>query len=702
MKKVFSSIRDNHDSIFKLLLFLLTLFIIVYFFPRQINFEYEYSKGKPWMQETIITSFDFPILKTQEELQKEREEVINENLPIFVFDESTFEQKGVEFVENFEQKWSEDKKIKKDKGFTFFNLFGQKKQATASRKYSLANYGLSVLEYLYNNGIVQLSDEFQWKEEDFLVLLQKENIAEKQELDKLFTINSAVDYINALGKLSMQESDFIVPLLLEALNHNVFYDKLATEKMLASELSNIVSSRGMLQKGQIVIQKGELVNDDKFQILSSYQKEFENQHWSKASVNFVLLGQVLLVFVAFLILFLFLKQYRPEVLQDSTKVTLILLLIVCMIVLTSFTLKWNSNFLYLIPFCILPIVLKAFFDTRLALFTHLITILIIGFIVPNGFEFVYLQLIAGIVSILTVLQMYKRAHLFVSAIKIVGIYWLTYFALEITHEGSIMHINLVKFLYFAGSGVLTLFAYPLIFTFEKVFSLVSDVSLLELSDTNNPLLRKLANEAPGTFQHSLQVANLAEEGIIAINGNALLVRVGALYHDIGKIRNPMYFIENQSTGLNPHDELSFDESTDIIISHVKSGIEIAKENKLPEELIDFIRTHHGTSTVHYFYKQFITTFPDEEVDIKDFAYPGPKPFSKETAVLMMADSVEAAARSLKQSNADNISDLVEDIIGKQIDSGQFVNADITLKEITQIKKLYKKKLVNIHHARVEY
>ncbi len=702
MKKVFSSIRDNHDSIFKSLLFLLTLFIIVYFFPRQINFEYEYSKGKPWMQETIITSFDFPILKTQEELQKERDEIINENLPIFVFDESTFQQKGVEFIENFEQKWSEDKKIKKDKGFTFFNLFGQKKQATASNKYSLANYGLSVLEHLYNNGIVQLSDEFQWKEEYFLVLLQKKNIAEKQELHKLFTINSAVDYINALGKLSIQESDFIVPLLLEALNHNVFYDKLATEKILASELSNIISSRGMLQKGQIVIQKGELVNDDKFQILSSYQKEFENQHWSKTSVNFVLLGQVLLVFVAFLILFLFLKQYRPEVLQDSTKVTLILLLIVCMIVLTSFTLKWNSNLLYLIPFCILPIVLKAFFDTRLALFTHLITILIIGFIVPNGFEFVYLQLIAGIVSILTVLQMYKRAHLFVSAIKIVGIYWLTYFALGITHEGSILHINLVKFLYFAGSGILTLFAYPLIFTFEKVFSLVSDVSLLELSDTNSPLLRKLANEAPGTFQHSLQVANLAEEGIIAINGNALLVRAGALYHDIGKIKNPMYFIENQSGGLNPHDELSFDESADIIISHVKSGIEIAKDNKLPEELIDFIRTHHGTSTVHYFYKQFITTFPNEEVDIKDFAYPGPKPFSKETAVLMMADSLEAAARSLKHPNADNINDLAENIIGKQIDSGQFVNADITLKEITQIKKLYKKRLVNIHHARVEY
>ena len=534
------------------------------------------------------------------------------------------------------------------------------------------------------------------------MLVQKKNIAEKRTLDKLFTINSAVDYINSIGKLSSQKSDFIVPLLLDAINHNVFYDKLATEKMLAYELENIVISRGMLQKGQIVIQKGELINEDKFQILSSYQKEFENQHWSNASVNFVLLGQVLLVFVAFLIFFLFLKQYRPEVLQDSTKVTLILFLIIAMIVLTSFVVKWNAKFLYIIPFCFLPIVLKAFFDTRLALFTHLITILIIGFIVPNGFEFVYLQLIAGIVSILTVLQMYKRAHLFVSVIKIVGIYWLTYFALEITHEGSILHINWVNFLYFAGSGVLTLFTYPLIFAFEKVFSLVSDVSLLELSDTNSPLLRKLANQAPGTFQHSLQVANLAEEGIIQIEGNALLTRAGALYHDIGKLKSPMYFIENQSSGLNPHDELEFDESTDIIINHVRNGIEIANEYNLPEELIDFIRTHHGTTTVHYFYKQFISNFPEEEVDIKDFTYPGPKPFSKETAVLMMADSVEAAARSLKKPNADNINDLVENIIGKQIDSGQFVNADITLKEITHIKKLYKKKLVNIHHARVEY
>ena len=259
MKKVFSSIRDNHDTIFKALLFFITLFIIVYFFPRQINFEYEYSKGKPWFQETIITSFDFPILNSQEQLQKEIEEVTSDNLPIFAFDESIFQQKGVEFVQNFEQKWSADRKIKKDKGFTFLKLFRKNKQVNQSGKYSLANYGLSVLDHLYKNGIVHLSDEFQWEEEDFQVLLQKEYVAKKQELDNLFTINSAVDYIHSLSKLSLQESDFIVPLLLDSLSQNVFYDQQATTKMLAYELDNIVLSRGMLPNGQVVLQNGDLL-----------------------------------------------------------------------------------------------------------------------------------------------------------------------------------------------------------------------------------------------------------------------------------------------------------------------------------------------------------------------------------------------------------------------------------------------------------
>jgi hypothetical protein len=298
--------------------------------------------------------------------------------------------------------------------------------------------------------------------------------------------------------------------------------------------------------------------------------------------------------------------------------------------------------------------------------------------------------------------MYKRSQLFLSVAKVIIVYFVIYTSLSITHDGSIVSLDINILIQLAISGALTLFAYPIIFLFEKIFSLVSDVSLLELTDTNSVLLRRLSEEAPGTFQHSLQVANLAEMGALEIGANALLTRAGAIYHDLGKLKNPMYFIENQSSNFNPHDEIEFDESAEIIINHVLDGIEIAKDNNLPDELIDFIRTHHGTTTVQYFYKQFIADFPKEDIDIKKFTYPGPKPYSKETAILMMADSTEAAARSLKNPTSENIDALTESVINKQIEENQFANAAITLKEITQLKKLFKKKLVNIHHARVEY
>ena len=298
--------------------------------------------------------------------------------------------------------------------------------------------------------------------------------------------------------------------------------------------------------------------------------------------------------------------------------------------------------------------------------------------------------------------MYTRVQLFTSVIKIMGAYLLVYVALSITHAASFNEIDPVKLLQFTISGALTIFAYPIVFLFEKLFSLVSDVSLLELTDTNSPLLRRLSDEAPGTFQHSLQVANLAEMGALEIGANALLVRAGAIYHDIGKLKNPLFFIENQSSKFNPHDEIEFEESAQIIIDHVLDGIEIAKENNLPDELIDFIRTHHGTTTVEYFHKQFINNLTEENLDESMFTYPGPKPFSKETAILMMADASEASARSLKNPTSDNIDDLIESVINKQISNEQFVNADITFKEITQLKKLFKNKLVNIHHARIEY
>jgi putative nucleotidyltransferase with HDIG domain len=702
IQEMLSKLRNYHTHIQTALLFVLSTVLIVYMFPRSGSFKYEFQKGKPWMHETLMAPYDFPILKSEEELQKEQQLIKENHKPTLLYDATVFELQAEDFINEFEDKWSKDKEVKKDLKFTFFNLFKQRSIKSNSKKATLANYGLQILEDLYEDGIVQLTDELELQDEDFEVLLTQNNVAEIVSLGDMYTIESAANYIYAIDKWSEEEEAFLSPLLLSSLQQNVYFDANTSAKMLEQELYNLSKARGMVQKGQVIVSQGELVTDEKYQALVSFRKEYEGQHWSESSHSWLFFGQSLLVFVALLIFYLFLKQFRADILADNSKVTLLLSMIVLMVLAATLIVAISSKHIYLIPFCLLPIILKAFFDTRLALFTHLIAIIIIGFIVPNGFEFVYLQLMAGIVSILSVLQMYKRAQLFISAAKITAIYFVAYFAMALTQEGSMDNIQWMNFVWFAANGALTLFAYPMIFAFEKTFSLVSDVSLLELSDTNNPLLRELAQKAPGTFQHSLQVANLAEEGILEIGGNALLIRAGALYHDIGKMKNPQFFIENQSTGINPHDELAFEESAEVIIEHVKNGIAIAKENNLPDELIDFIRTHHGTSMVQYFYKQYVASFPEEIEATDKFTYPGPKPFSKETAVLMMADSVEAAARSLKEPTAENIDRLVEGIINKQIDEEQFVNADITLKSITQIKKLYKKKLQSIHHLRVEY
>tara|TARA_B100001750_G_C15458299_1_gene572795 strand:- start:297 stop:1505 length:1209 start_codon:yes stop_codon:yes gene_type:complete len=399
-------------------------------------------------------------------------------------------------------------------------------------------------------------------------------------------------------------------------------------------------------------------------------------------------------------LLLFIRNYREQVFENNTKVTFIFFNIILMVLFTTLIVKYDANYVYVVPLCILPLVIKAFFDARLGLFTHVIAILLLGFIVPNTSEYMFLQVIAGIVTILTVSELYKRANLFISVGQITFIYILGYFAFHIIHEGTIDNLEWETFSTFIITGLATLFVQPLIYAYEKIFGLVSDLSLLELTDTNSKLLKELANKAPGTFHHSLNVANLAEAAANEIGANSMLVRVGALYHDIGKMVNPTDFTENQSTGINTHEDLSPDESARIIIDHVLNGIEIARKNNLPDRVIDFIRTHHGTSTVYYFYKK--AQEQDGEVNIEDFKYPGPLPFSKETAILMMSDSVEAASKSLKNPTSVLIDSFVEKIINKQMDENQFLNANITFKEIQTIKKVLKLKLNNIYHLRIEY
>lgn len=686
MKTLFNRILAYSPQIYKGILFLGTVALVVYLFPKEGKFQYEFQKGKPWLHENLIAPFDFAIQKSNEDIETLKNQVRASSLPHFVYDDSIVVNHRDQLPGQIQS--------------TLSQLRPQLVKDSLPPMEVFLSQGRMVLDSVYRKGIVRLAN-VNLDQEEALVLIRG-NLAQNTSMSELFSIQTATDFIMQYPYSHRSVREVLEPLLIEHLEHNVFYDEATTLKVLEDRLNHIPTTRGMVQKGEIVIFKGNLVDEEKFLTLNSLKREYEAQVWTESSYNWILLGQLLLTGVTLMVLFLFLKQYRSELFEDPSKLTFILLNIVLMVLMATAILKFNAELLYLIPFCILPLILRAFFDTRLALFTHLVTVLIIGFLAPNGFEFVFLQLIAGIMSILTVVSMYRRADLFITAAKITGIYIVSYFGIAILQEGSINQLKPVVFGLFVANGVLTLFAYPLIYAFERLFGLVSDISLLELSDTNNPLLKELSQKAPGTFQHSLQVANLAEEVIAEIGGNALLIRTAALYHDIGKMKNPLYFIENQTSGFNPHDELSFEESAEIIIAHVSDGVKLAKKNKLPDRIIDFIRTHHGTSMVQYFYKQYLKNFPDEVVDKTKFSYKGPRPFSRETAVLMMSDAVEAASRSLKEPNAENIDGLVEGIINHQMSERQFENVDITMKDLSDIKKIFKKKLRSIYHVRVEY
>ena len=397
---------------------------------------------------------------------------------------------------------------------------------------------------------------------------------------------------------------------------------------------------------------------------------------------------------------LFIRKFERGIYENNNKIAFVYFNITLIILITTWIVDVNSNYIYIIPLCIIPLLFKAFFDSRIAFFIHSVTIMLLGFIVHNSYEFIFLNIIAGVVTILTSDNIYKRANLFIAVTQITLVYILAYFSFYVIHEGNIDNLQINNFALFVLCGLLTLFIYPLIYIYEKIFSLVSDVSLLELSDTNSNLLKELSDKAPGTFHHSLNVANLAEACANKINANALLSRVGALHHDIGKIKNPSYFTENQISGQNPHDKLSSFESVKIIKQHVVDGVKLAKSAGIPERIIEFIKTHHGTNLISFFYNKELGN--NENIKKTDFSYNGPKPFSIEMAIVMMCDSVEAAIKSLEKPDNHKIDLFVENIIDKQIEDDQFINCELTFNNISSIKSILKDKLKNIYHVRVEY
>ncbi|WP_299528495.1 HDIG domain-containing metalloprotein [uncultured Lutibacter sp.] len=682
MKKFINKLLVNHSLIYKLFLYIAAIVLVVYLFPKGGQFKYEFQKGKPWQYENYYAPFDFAVQKSIEDVENEKKQIKETSKQFFEYND--------EIVSNV-----------KDEISSKINVLFSNLKLTKKGKSDLVKKSTAIVNTIYEYGYLEDSN-IQFAENK-LITLRNGNKTQDIQSYKLFKSFQILEFINSKIGTSpyTEEQNSVLNIIYEELKPNVSFDENFTLKVLQENLNKISYTEGLVSEKERIIFKGDIVEGEKLAKLNSIKSEFESQVWSKSNYNWIVFGYTILVALSFLMLLLFLRKYRLDIFENNNKVNFIFFNIILIVLLLTLIVKYDAKYIYVAPIVILPLVLKAFFDARLGLFVHVLTILLLGFIVPNSFEFIFLQIIAGIVTILTISELYKRANLFISVLQITFVYFLAYFAFSIIQEGNAQNLDWDKFLYFTLNGAATLFVLPLIYIFEKMFGLVSDESLKELSNTNSKLLHELAEKAPGTFQHSLQVANLAEACANEVKANSMLVRTGALYHDIGKMDNPMFFTENQSTNVNPHNELTPKDSAQIIINHIIKGVELAKKHHLPDRIIDFIRTHHGTSLVYYFYKK------EEElnggvVDAKYFQYPGPIPFSKETAILMMCDAVEAASKSIKEPSVQAFDNLVEKIINKQMEDGQFMNADITFKELQTIKKVLKKKLKNIYHLRIEY
>jgi putative nucleotidyltransferase with HDIG domain len=675
-----NNLYNYQNIIYRIILLCFCTALTVYVFPNNNRFKYDYNQGEPWDYETLYAPFSFPIEKDEKLLLIERE-YVSESAPRYFKIDQTVEDRVF-------NKWLTRINSKRNDSIDLNELR------------SLNNKIKNIISIIYDIGYLEMPFDIK-ESHPVLVEYDTEVIAysygdfyKPANLSEL--LNGRIDGID----IKTFDNNELLSDLFELIIPNLIYDRELTDLAIKEELNKVLSTRGVVSEGARIIAQGEIVEGEKLQVLNTLNNTYKSQTWTESQYAWKLSGYIILVGMAYTMLILFLWRYRKSIFENFRKVFFIFFNILVVIVLTAAVVNIDVQYIYVVPVCILPLILKAFFDARLGLFSHVIAIFILSFIVPNSDEYLFLQMMAGIVTILSNNEIYKRANLFLTVAQIIGIYFLSYFAFYAINQGGVVGWEWSRLGYFMLCGLAMLFVWPLIYIFEKIFGLVSDVSLLELSDTNSKLLKELSNKAPGTFHHSLNVANIAETVANEIGANAMLVRVGALYHDIGKMSNPTYFTENQGSGINPHNDLDPGDSARIIIDHTLNGIEMARKYNLPDRIIDFIRTHHGNSLVYYFYVKAKEENPDILKD--NFRYPGPKPFSQETAILMIADSVEAASKSIQNPTSIKIDTLVNKIIEGQVDSGQFLNANITFKQIETIKAVIKKKLASIYHLRIEY
>lgn len=680
MKSFWNYIVAQQKIIYKSVLILASSLLILNLFPIGGQFKYEFQKGRAWQYPSYYAPFDFSILKSEAEVKADQEAALNSLKPYLRSD--------LKIKEEVLSRYQDE--------FTRFFLILENPMVFDS----VYQFGEKILNKIYEYGVLPPNYKHQANEE---ILLIQENVEYPLSIEQLFKSDILFERLTQWFEGSNYEDYFDVfnDLFFELITPNVSLDTVFYQDAVNETLQNISLSRGLVSSGELIIAEGEVVDESHFEALTSLRREFSMLESDDESSVWILIGYSILIFLTFSLLLLFLHKYRLAIYENNRKLTFIFFNIVFVILVTTILMGYNTVLIFAAPLCILPLIIKTFFDARLGLFAHLLTVLLIGFIVPNSFEFVFLQIVAGIVTIQSIDQLYRRANLFISVGQIVLVYLIAYIAFTIIQEGTFLKIDLLTIGLFMLNGLLMLFVQPLIYIYEKLFGLISDVSLLELSDTNSKLLKELSDQAPGTFHHSLQVANLAEAAANEIGANTLLVRVGALYHDIGKLKQPKYFSENQIASESPHDALTPKQSAQIIINHVLDGIAIAQKNQLPDRVIDFIRTHHGDSTVYYFYKKQLELDP-ENTHIEDFQYPGPRPFSKETAILMMADAVEAASKSLKSPNIEQLEHFIEKIVTSKMNALQFNNSNITLSEIETVKRVLLRKLINVYQLRIEY
>ena len=667
------------NLIYKSLIFIATVSVIVYFLPNEGKFNYQFDINKPWKYGLLQASFDFPIYKNDIQVQKEQDSILADYQPYFQIDKEA--EKNVL------------SKLREDYNKTL-------RHSLPGTDY--VRYIERTLKALYEDGIIAGNDLKRMEEDSIIAIrLVDKNVATSRFIDQLYTVKEAYEYLlNAdtthYKKKILQQcnlNDYITP--------NLVYDEEKSEAAQKDLLSNISWANGFVLNGQKIIDRGEIVDEQTYNILESLRKEWEKRSDSVQEKRLTLAGQILYVGIFLFCFMAYLELFRADYYERKGTLTLLFALIVFFPVLSSIMVEQNLSSIYVVPFAMIPIIVRVFLDSRTAFMAHVTIILLCSITLRFPHEFILLQVVAGMVAIYSLRELSQRSQLLRTALVVFISYALLYFAFELIHEDDLTKLNTRMYIYFMINGILLLFAYPLLFLLEKIFGFTSDVTLVELSNINNSLLREMSEVAPGTFQHSLQMANLAAAAANKIGGKSQLVRTGALYHDIGKMVNPAFFTENQS-GVNPHKSLSYEQSAQVIISHITDGLKLAEKHNLPKVIKDFISTHHGRGLTKYFYISYKNEHPDEEVDQEKFRYPGPNPFTKEQAVLMMADSVEAASRSLPEYTEEGISTLVDKIIDTQVSEGYFKECPITFKDIATVKALFKEKLKTMYHTRISY